>query len=280
MPTLVSIIIPTKDSAKTLDACLKSIKSQSYPNIEIIVVDNLSKDNTRRIAQKFTPYIYSKGPERSAQRNYGATKSHGKFICMIDSDMVLTPNVIQTCVNTLEKNKDLCAVIIPEKSFGIGFWATCKTLEKNIYLNTDWIEAPRMFTKKAFIKIKGYNEKMVSCEDWEITNRIKKIGKISRIKEMILHNEGALSLIGTMRKKYYYGAKMAEYSEKKLEIPISKKQYSLTKRYQLFTQNKQKLLKNPFIGIGLVFMKFAEFTSAWAGYTIYRTIKKLHEKHN
>lgn len=48
---LVSVIIPTQNSFKTLEKCLKSVKNQSYKNVEIIVVDNNSTDNTKEIAK-------------------------------------------------------------------------------------------------------------------------------------------------------------------------------------------------------------------------------------
>ena len=50
---LVSVIIPTYNSSRTLEKCLESIKNQTYKNIEIIVVDNNSTDNTKEIAKKF-----------------------------------------------------------------------------------------------------------------------------------------------------------------------------------------------------------------------------------
>ena len=56
-----------------IDACLRSIQNQSYfiESLEIIVVDNNSSDKTRDIARRYTDKIFIKGPERSAQRNYG-----------------------------------------------------------------------------------------------------------------------------------------------------------------------------------------------------------------
>ena len=64
---LVSVIIPTKNSSKTLTQCLDSIKNQDYENIEIIVVDNHSKDNTLEIAKCYTNTVYTFSPERSSK---------------------------------------------------------------------------------------------------------------------------------------------------------------------------------------------------------------------
>jgi glycosyltransferase involved in cell wall biosynthesis len=80
---LVSVIITTKNSEKYIKECLYSIKKQSYKKIESIVVDNNSIDHTKEIAEKYTKSIYNKGPERSAQRNFGAKKTKGDFLLFI-----------------------------------------------------------------------------------------------------------------------------------------------------------------------------------------------------
>jgi glycosyltransferase involved in cell wall biosynthesis len=72
---LVSVIIPTKNSSKTLTRCLDSLKNQVYKNTEIIIVDNYSTDNTLEIAKLYTNNVYSFSPERSSQINYGVRKS-------------------------------------------------------------------------------------------------------------------------------------------------------------------------------------------------------------
>ena len=79
---LVSIIVTTRNEEKNIGSCLEAVKKQDYPGdkIEIIVVDNKSKDLTKEIAAKYTAQIYDKGPERSAQRNLGAQKSSGTYI--------------------------------------------------------------------------------------------------------------------------------------------------------------------------------------------------------
>jgi len=90
---LVTAVVPTKNSATTLRACLEKLANQSYANLEIIVVDNFSEDDTQKIAKEFTKQVYKRGPERCAQRNFGAQKGKGEFLVFIDSDMEL----VKTC---------------------------------------------------------------------------------------------------------------------------------------------------------------------------------------
>ena len=139
MNELVSVIVPTKNSDKTLDECLLSIKNQTYNNIELIIVDNYSDDNTANIAKKYTKLVFNKGPERSWQRNYAAKKASGKYILVIDSDMILSKNVVSECVNKINKSTSNSGVVIPEESFGEGFWAQCKKLERSFYVGVSYM---------------------------------------------------------------------------------------------------------------------------------------------
>jgi len=66
MKELVSVIVPTKNSADTIETCLKSIKNQTYPDIEIIVVDNYSEDRTADIAREYGKVLL-KSSERSKE---------------------------------------------------------------------------------------------------------------------------------------------------------------------------------------------------------------------
>jgi glycosyltransferase involved in cell wall biosynthesis len=82
------------------------------------VVDNFSQDYTKKIAQSYTDLFFEHGPERSAQRNYGVDKALGEYVCIIDSDMQLSPEVIEQCVEQFTKKSSLYGVVIPEASFG------------------------------------------------------------------------------------------------------------------------------------------------------------------
>jgi len=252
-----SVIVPTKNSAEFLEACLMSIRNQSYKNIELIVVDNFSTDDTPKIAKKYADKFLSKGPERTAQRNYATTKAKGEYIAFIDSDMEVGAKVIEQCVDASVKN--VTGVIIHEKSFGPTFWAKCKALEKSFYVNVPWIEAARFFPAPIFRKLNGYNESLISGEDWDLSKRAEKLGSLVSIDEFIRHNEGNIKLISTLKKKYYYAKHAAAYLSANPEDSRLNSKVGPLNRYKLFFSQPVKLFKNPIIGIGMLYMKTSEF---------------------
>jgi glycosyltransferase involved in cell wall biosynthesis len=269
--TLVSIIVPTRNSAATIGACLKSMKNQSYKNIEMIVVDNNSSDRTKEISKKYTKKVFNKGPERSAQRNFGAFKARGEYVLFIDSDMELSKNVVPDSVSLFEKNNKIKGIVIPEESFGKSFWAKCKKVERSFYVGVDWIEAARFFSKSIFDEFKGYDEKQTGTEDFDLPQRIKqKFGddSISRINSFIYHNEGSLALGYTLKKKYYYARTASTYAKRKSNVNYFSKQSNILERYKLFLSDPIKLFKNPILGFGMLFMKTCEFAAGGMGYLL------------
>lgn len=262
---LVSVIITTRNSAQTLEALLISVKNQTYRYIETILVDNSSTDNTKQIAYQYTKRVYNKGPERSVQRNFGVSKSNGKYVFILDSDMELGKNVIKNCVKKMYENQDLGALIVPEKSFGVGFWAKCKAFEREFYVGDNDIEAARFFKKTIFLKFKGYDLSLTGPEDWDLPLRMRKAGvKIGRIKDYILHNERKFSIINSAKKKFYYASHAASYLKRHPEMITT--QGNLLFRAVFFRKWK-KLLSNPTLALGMFFMRFIEMTAAMLGFS-------------
>jgi glycosyltransferase involved in cell wall biosynthesis len=256
--SIVSVIVPTKNSEATLKKCLESIKKQSYPSIEIIVVDNFSTDSTGLIAKKYADKFYTRGPERCTQRNIGVSKSSGKYVAIIDSDMYLSPSVIQESIDAINV-KGVSGVVIPEKSIGIGFWAKCKSLERSFYIGVPYMEAARVFTKDTYNEVGGYDESMISGEDWDLSQRVAVLGSITSINAIIEHDEGKISLLKTVKKKYYYASHFKKYVNKTSNSQSTKKQTSILRRYALFFSKPSLIIKTPIIFIGMIFMKTNEF---------------------
>lgn len=99
---LISVIIPVYNSEKYLAECIDSILSQTYKNIEIILVNDGSKDNSLNICKQYqTKYhniitIDKKNGGASSARNVGIDNANGDFIMFVDSDDYIAPNMLET----------------------------------------------------------------------------------------------------------------------------------------------------------------------------------------
>ena len=134
---------------------LEALKRQTYKNIEIIVVDNKSDDGTLEVAKQFTEKVFDRGPERSAQRNFGIIdKSEGEYVIYLDADMVPSKNLIESCVEELCKKPSLGALYIPEMIIGKSIFTTIRAFERQYYSGTP-IDAVRFFKKSEFLKVGG-----------------------------------------------------------------------------------------------------------------------------
>jgi glycosyltransferase involved in cell wall biosynthesis len=262
---LVSVIVTTRNNHDTLDACLASVINQIYQPIELIVVDRDSSDGTKMIARYYTSLVFNCGPEHSAQRNFGVSKASGEYIIVVDADMQLTPHVIQDCVDVMHYKPQTAGVIISEESFGRGFWARCKRLERSFYQGNDAVEAARFFAKTTYEQVGGYDVSLVSGEDWDLSARVRNLGRIERVTSIIRHNEGNFRLLRSLRKKYYYAGKARAYLQKRQSENILTAGAGPA-RYKLFFSKPKKLFVNPFVGIGLLFMKACETSFSALGY--------------
>ena len=268
---IVSVIIPTFNSEKTLDAVLLSVKRQTYKKIEVIIVDNLSDDLTIEIARKYGAKIFQIDASRSKARNYGAKKAMGNFFLFIDSDIELTPEEIEGCVNKISAGFD--AVVLPEIIVGEGFWAKCRALEAMCYLDDPGIiVCPRFFKKEVFEEIGGYDENIEAGEDWDIRERLKDEGfTMKQIVELTMHNEGRVSLLNRVKKKYRYGLMIEKYIKKNKHQDIIKKQFPLFR--VAYYKNWKLLMSQPIYASGFLLMKFLETLAVTLAFIINKLYK-------
>lgn len=257
---LVTVIVPTRNSARTLESCLASIRAQLYDRIELIVVDNQSTDETLEIARRYCDIVESFGPERSAQRNRGARLGRGEYVLFIDSDMRLAPGVVSECVDAI-RSSSAPAVIIPEESVGEGFLANCRALERSCYVGDDTIEGARFFTRADFERALGFDENLVAMEDWDLSTRVAAGRRLPRIRSYITHDEGRLRLGAVLAKKRYYSASALQYWRKHGRSTLG--QSNLIFR-PAFLRNWRRLLRHPVLTAGFLSLKGMETaTVAW-----------------
>lgn len=115
-PPKISIIIPTYNCVQYITRAIDSVINQTHKNIEIIVVDDGSTDNTREKLEHFINnkqilYFYQQNKGASSARNFGIRKAGGRYIGFLDADDKFHPQMIECCVEKLDKNEyDLVSV--------------------------------------------------------------------------------------------------------------------------------------------------------------------------
>lgn len=262
---IVSVILATKNEEKNIENCLRSIQKQSYPqkNIEIIVVDNNSADNTRKIAKLFTSKVYNL-PEkinfnriqnfRGAQVNYGVKKSRGEIIFFPDADMTFDKTLIDEAVKKIIINK-IDALYVPETIVGNGLFGKVRQFERSFYNQTP-IDAVRIVRKTIYQNVGGFDESKIKFgpDDWDLTKSIKTItNKITITKNKIYHHEELLNFMSYIFKKQKYTTTFDGYIKKWGENDNDiKKQFGIYYRYiGVFIEDGKwrKIVNDPFIAM-------------------------------
>lgn len=256
----VSIIISARNEEADIGDCLQSLLAQNHSDVEVILVDNESTDRTVEIAQDLGVRVEQKGPERSAQRNHGVAVSKGDFVCCLDADMIAPTEMVSECLALME-DEAVGAVVIPEDSFGEGFWTQCKILERSCYPPGAYIEAARFFRRSVFEELGGFDEELTGLEDLDLHQRCAAKYKIAYSSTPIRHHEGNIRFGEQMQKKFYYGSRSSAYARKHPEA--FRKQGNPFRVY--FLKEWKRLIKTPFLTTAMLFMKCCELAAGGSG---------------
>jgi len=255
------VIIPTRNSARTIEKCISSIRTQTFKNIELIVADSSSTDSTPLISGTYGALVmdFPRDAERTEKKSQAASYSHGEYLIFVDSDHVLSPKVIEKCVEACEKGAD--AVIIPQRIVGgTGYWASCRKLEVELYDGDDHVESPGFFRRVVFFDAGMYDTDLIFGEENDLCVRVRKAGaRIVRIGEIIYHHEGPLKTV--IMKKLFYGRTFINYFRKNPGGAMS--QFSFIRIGWLM--NRRKLMNDPAHALGMVVLKFVQYTAAVIG---------------
>ena len=110
---MISVIVPFYNVEKYLEECLDSIQNQTYSNIEIILVNDGSTDNSKEICEKYCKQdnrfklINQTNQGQSVARNNGVVASTGEFIVFVDSDDIILTNYLETLIHYMRENVDI-----------------------------------------------------------------------------------------------------------------------------------------------------------------------------
>lgn len=199
---LVSIIIPTYNRAFCLVNAIKSVLEQSYNNIEIIVVDGPSTDNTERVVKelkekKITYLREEKARGAGAARNTGIRAARGEYIAFQDSDNVWLPEKLEKQMAVFSKAAPEIGMVYTGynkyyNNIAMGYYPQeyIKNKSGEIYnelLYENFIGCQTVVVKKeCLFKVGAFDEQLPTIEDWDLFLRISKCYKIICIDESLV----------------------------------------------------------------------------------------------
>lgn len=157
MDNLVSIIVPVYNVENYVLKCLESIAKQSYQNIEVIVVDDGSTDNSGKICDDFKDkrfkIFHKKNAGLSSARNFGIKKATGEILAFVDSDDSIKDDFIEKMFNALQDDIDIAVCGYnnerPTEETLTGKDATIRLLTKQE--NLDLITWNKLYRKRLFL---------------------------------------------------------------------------------------------------------------------------------
>jgi len=255
----VSIIIPTYNSGETLTECLESVHSQTYPFFEVIIIDNFSSDNTLRIANEFGAKIIQQRCNPAFARNIGIANSTSKYILFLDSDQVLSPQVIEDCIKKCQSEK-AGMVRVPEVFIGEVFWSFCSAVWKNYYEEVERLYKatenlihgePRFFIREQIIHVGMLDNSLLWGEDYALYKKLRKANIKEALSESKIFHRELSSLQKILIKNLRYAKSMPVFlwnAEKKI-FPLMFRHAFLT-----FREVFRGYRKSPEVIVGCAFL--------------------------
>lgn len=179
---LVSVIIPVYNSEAFLSETLDSVLSSTYKQIEIIIIDDGSTDNSSKIASSYAVInrnisLYKqKNRGVAAARNHGILKSKGKYILPVDSDDLISTNYIADAIDVFLKSPSVKIVTSEAEYFGLkkGKWKL-KPFSLSLIARKNMISCCSFFSKEDWERVGGFYEH-TGREDWILWISILKDG--------------------------------------------------------------------------------------------------------
>lgn len=233
MKGLVSIIIPVYNAEKYIDDCLKSVVSQTYDKLQILVINDGSTDNSRAIAEKFAEkdsrveVISKENGGVSSARNLGIKNAKGEYICFVDADDYLDCRFAEILVSGFEEKNCVISACDILRNF------QRESIKNNADGNAE-NRAEIYSIGDAFRSMcKNGNIYPSSCNKMFLTEVIK--SNDLYCDSSLVYGEDTLFLL-----KYYacvYDGKMTYFPDAKLYINVMNPTSAMSKRKKGYTPN-------------------------------------------
>ena len=263
---LVTVIVPTYNSAKTIERCLASIEQQTYPNIEVVLIDGGSTDDTASIAARFNARVHiCPGMGRTAATNHGIKHSRGRYVYRVDSDVVLDHTIVEECFATCsDKRADaVCVVWTPDPT--ISFWAKVRKLENDSYANNPFPRGARFFRREVIISVGCFDPELAVGEDYDLYNKLVRRGfRIDIVGSRETHIGEPRHIVDVLRKQYAYGITLKAFLKANQSVGMVQMwpfRSALLKNWEAFA-------RHPALTVGFVIYELVSYAAAILGLVV------------
>jgi glycosyltransferase involved in cell wall biosynthesis len=197
---LVSVLIPVYNGAHYLDEAVTSVLQSSYPNFEIILVDDGSKDSSqhkcRAYARKYKNihyYFFKKNKGLTRSLNFGVKKAKGKYIARINQDDIMTKERLSKQVAFLQSHPDHVIVGGAINLFTdtnphfskIYFPKTDAAIRNQWMVLSPYSDPTVMYRKDAWEKTEGYSQYYWPADDVHMWYQLGNIGKMANLNSVL-----------------------------------------------------------------------------------------------
>jgi glycosyltransferase involved in cell wall biosynthesis len=262
---LVSVIIPTRNSAATLRRCIDSVREQTYTPIEVIVVDNHSTDGTPELAAELADVAITAGNERSAQTNAGVRAAKGEWIYRVDSDFIVESDVVSEAITTALTQGCDAILVHNESDPSVSRWARARAFERAMYRDDDTNVATRFLKKALFERVGGFDESLIAGEDYDLHLRVLDAGaRMGRINASELHLGEPRSLREVIEKHFFYGREMRRYTAKHGKKTVTQ----LSPVRPAFLSSWRTLLRHPLRTSEMAVYLVVKYIAGGAGFVL------------
>ena len=215
--SLVSVVIPTYNRSAKVCAAVESVLKQTYPDVEVIVIDDGSTDDTQTRLQAYgtrlrVEYQSNAGP--APARNHGIRMARGEFIAFLDSDDVLVPTFLERCLSLLATagKKVPCCIVNAVREFrngektssfdqarlwprhGEGIWYNVPAVLFTRFVATG---QTMLIRSEALAETGGFCEDLRYFEDYAMALRLSFLGPWAFTREpLVVWRESTDSLSG------------------------------------------------------------------------------------
>ncbi len=196
--TAISVVIPALNEEKYIGNTLRTLMKQRFKNFETIVVDNRSTDRTGKIARSFSgvKVVLEKKRGIASARNAGAKVARGDVILFLDADTRPSEELLQHYHRAFRNPRVVAATgpVYPlervRKRVKLGYEIVSVLFVKSsIALGQPSIVGLNFAVRRsAFERVGRFNEKLATYEDYDLSRRLKKAGKIVFLDNAVVHS--------------------------------------------------------------------------------------------